>query len=304
LKGLLDALADPQRRSDAAVQLMVKLEGTRLGHDPACFDMVSEPLRVRHLEREEVERVAARVGEEMHHAARRRDGGLAELASTLTYADSELALPPLLEVLQESWKTAPAGDIAQVLGVLERVLWGVAAKPTEQAVEQVQAQPQLRKTLRRIARRRLDTGGERTPEIPGLIEEVDGYLATIRAPPELRPVRGQTFALRRNPERALAAMLKASGQPISRCVIASETREERENGELEVTLVLAPKGRTYRFETETADGGRLQRAAWTVLQAHQQPQHRPTIELLQRVRDLEAEERQQLGRIPNRGPRS
>ncbi|MEJ7892332.1 MAG: hypothetical protein WKF94_06795 [Solirubrobacteraceae bacterium] len=301
----MDDLGDPQRLSNASVQLMRMLEAARLGRDPACYDMVSEPLRARYLTREEAERVVARLGEEMQHAGRRPDAGpsLATLAGTLTKAGVELALPPLLQALAANWKTATADDIEAILNTLERVLWGVCVKPSALVVEQIRAHPQLRRTLRRIALRDLDAVGKRSLDMAGLIEMVDGYVATVLAAPELRQIRRRTFAVRQNDGGVLRAVLVESGQPIARCVI-DETTEEREDGSLDTALVLAPKGRIYRLETETADGGYLHRAVWTTLHEQEQIDHRHTIELLQRVRALEEEERQHLGRIPTKGPRS
>ncbi len=134
-----------------------------------------------------------------------------------------------------------------------------------------------------------------------LAEKVDGYVAVILAEPELRAIRRSTFAVRGDVHgtslELLRAMVRAAGQPIARCVIAQEWTERGE-GDREASVVLSPDASLYLLETDSDEYGRVTGAVWTKLDEQQRADHLETIELLQRVSQVEERERRQLGRVP------
>ncbi|MCI0636760.1 MAG: hypothetical protein L0206_23015 [Actinobacteria bacterium] len=307
LAAILDELADPERQAEAATEAAILLEATARWppseSDWTMYKGVIRPqLLVRPLTRRESERIAAHIRDQMRKLPPRpiHETGTS-LPMALRRADSEIAVPVLLDLVVHHWKRFTTAEMDQLLKALEYHLWCAGSEPTYVLVEQLRGYPGLRKTLRRIAHRHLGTA-DYMRDVPSEAAVVDGEVGVLLAPEELRSIRDDTHWLRRletsgqweDPARSLIA---ASRHSIFQCV-ATARWLERQGGDSVSVLVLAPDDSVYELEMELDEAGAVIALRWASLSDEQRADHEETVQLLKRVQQMEQEERERLGRVP------
>ncbi|MGH3118888.1 MAG: hypothetical protein ACRDQ2_17595, partial [Gaiellales bacterium] len=244
LAAMLDELVDPNRQAEAATEAAMLLEATARwppsDSDWTMYqDVIRPELLVRPLTRRESERIAAHIQNQMRKLPPRpiHETGTS-LPWALRRADSEIAVPVLLDLIVHHWMSFTTAEMDQLLKGLEYHLWCAGSEPTYVLVEQLRSYPGLRKALRRLAHRHLGTA-DSVRDVPTEADVVDGEIGVLLAPEELRSIRHDTAWLRRLDASGewldvARSLIPASRQSIFRCVVAARWQERQGGGSVSV----------------------------------------------------------------------
>jgi hypothetical protein len=307
LAAILNELADPERQAAAASEAAMLLEAAvrwppSNGEQSLYEDMIRPELRDRPLTRQESERIAGHIHEQLRKLPPRPiDQPGTALPWALGKAESEIAVPLLLDLIVHHWKRLTTAELDQLLKGLEYHLWCAGSEPTYVLVEQLRGFPGLRKTLRRIAHRHLGKVDVVT-DVPAMADVVDGEVGALLAPEELRSIRHDTAWLRRLDGSGdwvdvARSLIPASHQSIYQCVVATRW-QERQGRDAATVLVLTPNDNVYQLELEADEYGAVSSVRWERLSEVQRADQDDTVQRLKRVQRIEQEEREQLGRVP------